>query len=353
MKRRALLGAIGSAGALSSAGCLSSYLKESPSYAPPLVEDRPNAAYVPSHTEGMKTAGTAKSGRYRCALAYTYPHRFWLITGTNRKKVEINENDSLHLMVTLWDERTGVRLPSSSVNVEVSRPDETITRKSLWPMLSQPMGFHFGDNVSLPAETKYSISIRIGPSDARMAGALEGAFTERETLSLSLDYNKQTLKEIPVNDLDNRQGKRGAVDPMETKKLPTGQLPARDSLSGRAIGRAKSGGATFALQAMDQPPNGIDGDGPYLAVSPRTPYNRYPLPFMSLSATVSRGKKTVFEGTLPSTIEQNLGYHYGSTLGSLESEDTVTVSFDAPPQASRHEGYETAFLKFESVQTTA
>ena len=91
MKRRALLGAIGSAGVISSAGCLSSYLKKSPSYAPPLVEDRPNAVYIPSHTEGMKMAGMAKSGRYRCALTYTYPHRFWLMTGNNRKKVKIKQ----------------------------------------------------------------------------------------------------------------------------------------------------------------------------------------------------------------------------------------------------------------------
>ena len=109
-------------------------------------------------------------------------------------------------MVALWDEKTGVRPPSSSVTVEVSRPDETITQKSLWPMLSQPMGFHFGDNVSLPAETNYDVSLRIGPSDAQMGGALEGTLTESKTLSLTLDYNTQTLNEISVNDLDNRQG---------------------------------------------------------------------------------------------------------------------------------------------------
>lgn len=135
-------------------------------------------------------------------------------------------------------------------------------------------------------------------------------------------------------------------------KMPTGHVPAIQSLPGRAIGQANSGDAKFALRTMDQPPKGIDGDGPYLVVSPRTPYNRYPLPFMSPSATVSRGSKTVFDGALPAVIDQNRGYHYGNTLSSLKSGDTVTVSFDAPPQVSRHEGYETAFLTFKSIRTT-
>ena len=103
LSRRHFLGA-GIATVLgSSAGCIES---RSP-YAPPVVEDRPEAVYVPSHFEEMAPIGEARSGPLSAVLRYSYPHRFWLVSGSSRNRVSIHPDDVIHLMATVWDRRSG------------------------------------------------------------------------------------------------------------------------------------------------------------------------------------------------------------------------------------------------------
>lgn len=73
---------------------------------------------------------------------------------------------------------------------------------------------------------------------------------------------------------------------------------------------------------------------------------------MSLSATVTRGNETVFDGALQATLDPALNYHYGAGVESIESGDEIEIVTDAPPQVARHEGYETAFLKMPSRTLT-
>ncbi|MFW5905723.1 MAG: hypothetical protein ACOCUO_02640, partial [archaeon] len=89
------------------AGCVES---RSP-FAPPMVEDRPNGVYVPSHFEDMRLVGIDESGSYKAALSYSYPHRFWLVSGRERTKVAIRPEDSVHLVLTIWDTESGRVLP--------------------------------------------------------------------------------------------------------------------------------------------------------------------------------------------------------------------------------------------------
>ncbi|MEF8829781.1 MAG: hypothetical protein V5A49_12145, partial [Haloarcula sp.] len=86
-----------------------------------------------------------------------------------------------------------------------------------------------------------------------------------------------------------------------------------------------------------------DGES-YLAVSARTPYNRVPLPMMSLDGTVDADGETVFDDALTAGVHPELGYHYGAIVETTAQEPSVGVDVVAPPQVSRHEGYETAFL---------
>ena len=104
---------------------------------------------------------------------------------------------------------------------------------------------------------------------------------------------------------------------------------------------ARDGRQTYELGGF-APPAGIEGEGPYLAISPRTPYNRYPLPFASLSA--GDGEVAPLTGAL----DPELGFHYGRVLEAAPS-GPVEVVVDAPPQLARHEGYETAFVEMPSV----
>ncbi|MFC4406437.1 DUF7350 domain-containing protein [Haloarchaeobius iranensis] len=49
--------------------------------------------------------------------------------------------------------------------------------------------------------------------------------------------------------------------------------------------------------------------------------------------------------TLSRTVDPLLGAHYGAPAPELASGDRVTLTVLTPPQASRHEGYETAFFR--------
>jgi hypothetical protein len=44
-----------------------------------------------------------------------------------------------------------------------------------------------------------------------------------------------------------------------------------------------------------------------------------------------------------------VGFHYGADVDSISSGEELTVTVDAPPQTSRQEGYETAFVDMDPV----
>jgi hypothetical protein len=252
-------------------------------------------------------------------------------------------------MVSIWDRDTGIVVPTGDVRAAITQGEESVTTRSMWPMLSENMGFHFGDNVALPGDGTYTVEVSVGPMSARRTGGFRDAFGQAASTELSVEFSQEKLDEIAVRQLDG-VGDRNAAAPMEMEALPTGQLPTREELPGRVLGEGTSGDAVFVATVLEEPPAGMGKSGSYLALSARTPYNRYPLPFMSLSGTLERDGQPVFDGALAETVDPELEYHYGAVVDSVESGDTLTVSVGAPPQASRHEGYETAFLQMEDVK---
>ncbi len=318
---------------------------------PPLPEDRPESVYYPSHIEGMKMVGTSRkdAAGYACALTYSYPHRFWTVTGNRTKKVSIADDDSLHLMVSVWDTETGTYVMDANPSITVSQGDDSVMTLTPWMMLSQNMGFHAGDNVALPGAGEYSVTVDVPPTAARRTGAFEGRFASQHSFEFTLTYDPQEMDDIRFERLDERAGKRGAVEPM-AMETPLSLAPERSALPGRLLGTVRTGDGVFVVTALDGASR--FGNGTYLAVSARTPYNRYVLPAMSVSARVLDGDTTVFDGPLRATLDPALNYHYGNTVEGIESGDRVELVVDAPPQVARHEGYETAFLDMPSKTLT-
>lgn len=311
--------------------------------APPLVADRPDAVYIPSHVEGMTMIGRGTAGRRRVGVMFSFPHRFWTVTGAHTSQVEIKSGDTIHLMASIWDTETGQVLPvGSGVSFDITRQGESITQRAPWPMLSQNMGFHYGDNFALPGEGTYTVSVDAGTIGIRQLGDFQGAFQSTDRIEVTFEYSRRARNEISFTRLDERKGDRGAVESMDMGMMPLSIAPARDELPGRILGEATTGDAVLLATLVDR-------DGPYLAVSPRTPYNRFILPLMAVSATVDRKDETVFDGPLSKAIDPGLGYHYGASVPGLNSGDSLTVTVNAPPQVSRHEGYETAFLEMPPV----
>ena len=373
MRRRNLLRATGAVGLAGLAGCIGTFDVESnettgssggqtttssedaerATARDTTVADRAQGVYHPDHIDGMKMVGMGGRGRYRVGLAYTVPHAFWTVTGRDTNRVTVGEDATAHLMATIWDAETGTVLPTANVSAELRKDGESVDSRSLWPMLSQRMGYHFGDNVPLGDYGTYAARLEIGAMQARRLGDLRGAFGERTTIEVELEHVREKIGNIAYERLPDKKGTPGAIEPMQMEKMPVAQVPEQADLPGRVLGEATTGDARFVALVPDRTPEFVGSEQSYLAVSARTPYNRYPLPFMSLSATLKRGGDAVFDDILRPALDSGLGYHYGAAVSGVKSGDELTITVDAPPQVSRHEGYETAFLEMPKVTLTA
>ncbi|MFC4541800.1 twin-arginine translocation signal domain-containing protein [Halosolutus amylolyticus] len=370
MNRRGFLRGTAVAGGVATAGCLERLgFEEQSAWAnPPIVEDRPDAVYLPAGSEMMDTYGRAADGDVALEVTYTIPHRFW-IPGEGGSLVDVDPDDSLHLMLTVWDRETDTVLPVN-VQYEILRDGDPIdgVGNSPWPMLAQRMGFHYGDNVPLPDEGSYTVRARVGPVDAVRTGAFEGRLDTTATLTVDFEYAESDVHDIEVELIDEeRRGTRDALPLMEhghhesgsetdhddhssdhdVGPAPTSRGPSIDDLPGDVLGTERSGDAKISAVVTDD--DRYSDGSTSLAVCPRTPYNDVILPFTSLSVAIEREGTVVHEGTLSETLDDEFGHHYGTGLDRLESGDEITVSIDTPPQVSRHDGYETAFFDFEDV----
>lgn len=353
MRRRDLIGTAGAGTLAGLAGCMGGLLGSGSSSELLPVEERPDAVYVPSHYGGMKMVGMQQSGSYKCALTYISPHVFWLVTGDRKEKVEAKDQDSVHLMPVVWESETGIVPPDINPQVNVTQNGEEVTQLKPWPMLSQRMGFHFGDNVQLGGNGTYQIEVSIGEPTVRRTGVL--ADNEGEvSFDFELDFEESKLSDIAYHDVPpEKEGTKGAVDPMSMKMLPSTRVPKPDALPGTGRGTATVGEVPFVVTTLsDATPFGGEEGETYLAVSPRSPYNRMVMPLMSVSATLKRDGETLHDGVLRSAIDPDVDYHYGAAVPSVESGDELTISVDAPPQTARHEGYEMAFFGMDEATLT-
>lgn len=392
MNRRSFLRsgvALAAVGSGTLAGCTNLLSAGSP-YAPPLAQNRPDAVYIPSHKEGMNmagmggtkatnrmhnssddsldsngsermqgtsdsdgmsatntsgagTMGAAKSGRLLCALTYSYPHRFWTVNGGDTKKVTIKPDDTVHFMVSVWDSKTGVYMMDTSPTVRFAKDGNERKRNTPWVMISQNMGFHAGDNVTLSGKGTYSATVEIPAVTTRKLRGFEGQFTESTSFDFTFKYSTEKRNEIPFQKLPKRKGKRGAIEPMKMETMALSKAPKTGDLPGRVLGRMKSD-VVFVVTAIEDTAPFGEKEKTYLVLSPRTPYNGYVMPSMSLSGRLTRNGKTIFDDKLTAAIDPELDYHYGAMVDSVESGDTLELTVETPPQVARHEGYETAFF---------
>ncbi|MFC6826607.1 iron transporter [Halopelagius fulvigenes] len=344
MQRRRALGAFGTAALGSLAGCLggaTSLFETTQNEEPPLVENRPDAVYVPTHVEGMEMVGTTDAGDLKVGVMYSYPHRFWVVENEGgeyvTKQTPIEGDDAVHLMATPWNPETGTVVPNVGLSLEILRDGSLVSEEVIYPMLSQRMGFHYGANFPLDGDGTYEVRVSVGGTNVARFGALAGKFEGGGAGTVELEFSNRDLNDIQYRLLEDRQGQRGALTPMEMEMIPTGDTP--DPLPGMSLGRGTSGDAAFVGSVVE---DDRFGEKPYLVVSARTPHNALTIPGMALSAAVDGGE--TFGGRLTPGLDPELGFHYGAPVADLSGDADVTVSVDVPPQVARHEGYETAFL---------
>lgn len=339
MNRRAFIrvGAVGAAGGL--AGCSELFAQRSTARIPPVLDDRPDGVYRPTHIEGMEMIGTQTVEDRTVGLFYSFPHRFWTVSGETNL-AEIQDAQTVHLMAAMWDRETETVIPVLRQPLfSVSQDGDVIDEKRAWPMLSQNMGFHFGENIELDGDGTYTVKVEVPSVDIETVGTFDGRFQTTQTATFTFEYADSDLEDIAFEEFPDTAGERSAADPI-AMDMPLSFAPPREELPGSPVTVGSVGDAVFVATVADRT----------LIVSPRTPYNRYAIPGFPLSATV---ESVGFDDILAGAIGPSLGAHYRAALdGEPERGDTVTVTVDGPNSLSRHEGYETAFLERGSVSTT-
>jgi hypothetical protein len=340
MRRRRYLAGLGAAGLAASAGCLGFLKTEPANREPPLPEDRPDEPYVPTHYEGMATAGTSANGRYRAMLSYTFPHRFWLVRADETERVAVESSEDAHLMVSVWDDEAGVALPATSPRIEFTDPDGDTGSLAPWQMVSQRMGVHYGDNVELGPDGEYEATVQVSPGGTRRTDGVETPDGPLE-FSFSFPFSRGRLDDLAYTDVPgDREGSPGVVDPMGMGAVAAGQTPAVDDFPLDVRGARAAKGAEFVVATADERGTlATGGDETYVAVSARSKHSRFPLAATTLA--LDAGGDT---HQLVPTVDPELGYHYAAVVSGLGEGDAVTVRQQAPSQLSRHEGYETAFF---------
>ncbi len=348
MHRRRLLASSGAAIAAGLAGCTDgiSVLGET-TYGrePPLVEDRPDAIYVPTHTEAMRMAGRGQAENgLAAALMYTFPHRFWRVfsadSGYEPRQFDVEAEDAVHLMVGVWDTETETALPVSGVNVAVTGGNDVNERETVYPMLSQQMGFHYGDNYHLDGDGTYTADVTIEGISGAAYGEYEGRFDGASTVSIDFEYSESDRNDLSFEEYPDRQGEPGALEVMSMGGMPLGFV---EELPDDRLGSALADDIQYRAAAIDADRFGSE---PYLAVTAGTRYNDLAIPLLGLAASVEGGDSI----RLSPAIDPELGFHYGASVADLNANSAVSVSVKTPTQIARHEGYETAFFGTPTVE---
>ncbi len=373
MRRRRLLAAAASAAATATtAGCLGGSGDATAS--PTAFSNPPEGVYVPTRVSEAAVIGTADAGPFRVGLLYSRPTRFWELVGETGYERGVASDDDVHLMALAWDPETGVVFPEAGLTVRIARSGTLVTQESVYAMLSQRLGFHYGDNVPLPGADTYEVTVTVGGLQLRRTGAFAGRFDSAASHTFEWLYDPADRQAL-ATERPAAAGETGTVAPVERRGIPTTAGQAVPSL-GREFGRQTVDDAVIVpqlvtgnaaerlLAGLDSPESGSAGSDTqprqYLAVSVLTRHLRFRLPSMGLRVVFDSETDGVasVQTTLSRTVDPELGYHYGAavppalTETSDEGASGVTVAVETltPPQVARHEGYETAFRAFDTVR---
>ncbi|MFW5929832.1 MAG: DUF7350 domain-containing protein [Halobacteriota archaeon] len=322
-----------------------------------VVEDPPDAVYVPSHADGMQMVGVSEGDEVDVMLAYTYPHPFHVVTGRRTEYVE--SSGTVHLMAVAWSKETRDVLPvESGPTFRVESTAEDVER-GVWPMMSQQMGYHYGDNFEV-GEGEVHVEVDLPAPSVDTTGDYEGM--ETGVHEFDFEFSVESLEDIDCVDVPEA-GDRGALTPDYlsggdghdgsaeegdghggssddgSHGHPVSRAPSVESLPGEVALDTREGDLRLVV--------GVDEDGLY--VSPRTRYNGYVLPMSGYRLSVTRDGEEVYGGSLSTSLEPTANLVYRADVDVQEG-DEVEVVMDTPPQFSRHLGYERSFLEEVSVE---
>jgi hypothetical protein len=110
-----------------------------------------------------QTLGTADWQHMKIMAQARTAVPFVVDDGTSEKLVKPSQRTSFHLMVMLSDDRTNYAIPYASVWATIRRDSKIVFDERQWPMISEYMGPHYGNNVTLPGPGTYQLSLLVSP----------------------------------------------------------------------------------------------------------------------------------------------------------------------------------------------
>ena len=88
---------------------------------------------------------------------------FVVYDGTSERTVKPTKSTTFHLMVYLNDARTNVPIPYASVWATIKQGSKLVYDERMWPMISEYMGPHYGNDVHLPGKGTYQLTLLVSP----------------------------------------------------------------------------------------------------------------------------------------------------------------------------------------------
>ena len=127
---------------------------------------------------GMATLAQSTSGDMQVGLEAMAPETFFVSEGARLRRQSPAPDAKQHMMVTLTDRQSGIRLPDATVTLRLATAaGRTVYDGPLYPMIGRGMGMHYGENVPLPTSGSYTAQLVVGPPRIGRHMDSQGAWT--------------------------------------------------------------------------------------------------------------------------------------------------------------------------------
>jgi hypothetical protein len=118
------------------------------------------------------------------------PVPFLVYNGTAMQTVNPPKDTSFHLMVLLNDAQTDVVIPYASVKGTITEGSKTPFSDSLWPMISRYMGPHYGNDVALPGDGTYKLTLLVSPPVSARHLEYQGVWLKPHTVTFTFHWHQ-------------------------------------------------------------------------------------------------------------------------------------------------------------------
>jgi uncharacterized protein involved in high-affinity Fe2+ transport len=117
---------------------------------------------------------------------------FVIFDGTKERMVKPPKNVSFHLMVELNDAHTNYPIPYAGVWATIRKAGKIVFDERQWPMISEYIGPHYGNNVVLPGAGKYQLSLLVSPPVSARHIEYENVWLKPHRVNYTFDWNPRS-----------------------------------------------------------------------------------------------------------------------------------------------------------------